>query len=314
MLEFREVLEKTHIEDARILFREYAEFLGVDLCFQGFAEELASLPGKYTRPKGLLLLAYEDETPAGCVGVRELDDGVCEMKRLYVRPQFRRRGIGTTLAERTIDFARENGYTNMKLDTLRSLKEALTLYKGLGFYEIEPYYHNPIEGAVYLELKIQSLILVSACLVGECCRYDGASCRDERFVGLLAEGRVVPVCPEVLGGLEIPRERCEITGDRRRVISASGVDRTEFYLRGALETLRIARRRNIDVAVLKSRSPSCGYGKIHDGSFSGRLIDGNGVAAEKLANEGLIIYTELTVPEGLLERARKSPERQARNR
>jgi putative acetyltransferase len=142
------------VADARALFLEYAEALGIDLCFQGFDAELAELPGSYARPTGRLLAATLDGELAGCIAMRPLSGGVCEMKRLYVRPAARGGGVGRALAGAVIAAAREEGYERMRLDTLPQMVEAQPLYESLGFREIEPYYESPVPGARFLELTL----------------------------------------------------------------------------------------------------------------------------------------------------------------
>ncbi len=150
------VFAKTGPEIATVhrLFREYEHFLDFDLCFQQFEEELASLPGKYAFPDGALFLAMDPEKAVGCVGLRKIDAHVCEMKRLFVRPEFRGKGIGRMLAEKIIAEAEKLGYKKMRLDTLDRLKEAVQLYESLGFQQITPYCHNPILGAAFWELDL----------------------------------------------------------------------------------------------------------------------------------------------------------------
>ena len=145
-----------HLEAIRELFTEYSHSLDIDLCFQGFTQELAELPGRYVTPEGRLLLMLEGATMAGCVALRKIGDGTCEMKRLYLRPGFRRRGAGRLLAAAIIDAAREIGYQRMRLDTLPSMKQAIALYRSIGFRQIEPYYENPAAGTIFMELDLAS--------------------------------------------------------------------------------------------------------------------------------------------------------------
>lgn len=146
--------EAKYLPAIRALFSEYVDSLNIDLCFQNIDQELAELPGKYAPPSGRLWLALENEEAAGCVALRKLEDGVCEMKRLYVRPVFRRRGLGQALALASITAAREIGYEVMRLDTLDTLHPALALYESLGFQRIAPYYDNPHPGVVFMELRL----------------------------------------------------------------------------------------------------------------------------------------------------------------
>jgi putative acetyltransferase len=146
---------RSEIGDVRTLFNEYAESLGFSLCFQSFTEELAGLPWEYAAPSGRLLLASAEGVAAGCVALHKIEDEICEMKRLYVRPQFRGTGLGRRLAEEIIEQAREIGYTRMRLDTVVAVMgRAVELYRALGFCEIAPYRENPIPSALYMEKKL----------------------------------------------------------------------------------------------------------------------------------------------------------------
>jgi ribosomal protein S18 acetylase RimI-like enzyme len=152
---WRQAESLAEIASIRELFLEYANSLGFSLCFQSFDQELASLPGDYAQPHGRLLLATQEGVAAGCVALHPLSDGICEMKRLYVRPQFRGRGLGKRLAEQIIREARAIGYTQLRLDTVEPMMgEAVAMYRKMGFREIAPYRPNPIEGALYMELTL----------------------------------------------------------------------------------------------------------------------------------------------------------------
>lgn len=150
-----DAVSAVEMDDIRALFLEYADSLEISLCFQNFEAELAGLPGKYAPPSGRLLLAREGKQSVGCAGFRWLEAGICEMKRLYVRPQLRGRGIGQQLAGMLIDAARNAGYARMRLDTLNTMESAIDLYTSLGFRRIEAYYDNPSDRAVFMELILE---------------------------------------------------------------------------------------------------------------------------------------------------------------
>jgi ribosomal protein S18 acetylase RimI-like enzyme len=155
--ELAEARTPEDLAQVRRLFRAYAKWLGIDLCFQGFERELSDLPGCYAPPAGRLLLARVGGEVVGCVGLRPLEAGVCEMKRLWVEPGFAGRGIGRRLAETIIETARQTGYRRMRLDTFpERMPAAQHLYAALGFREIPAYYHNPLAGVVMLELDLRA--------------------------------------------------------------------------------------------------------------------------------------------------------------
>ena len=154
MIRLDAVRDPADLEEIRLLFREYADSLGVNLNYQGFEEEVRELPGSYAPPAGTLLLARRDQEVIGCVGVRPLDTRTAEMKRLFVRPSGRGIGLGRTLAEAAIRFADAAGYARMRLDTLPQMQRAQELYRSLGFTPIEPYRFSPIPGTVFLELLL----------------------------------------------------------------------------------------------------------------------------------------------------------------
>jgi ribosomal protein S18 acetylase RimI-like enzyme len=141
------------VQQARRLFEEYAAWLGFNLCFQNFDKELSKLPGDYAPPNGCLFLAVENDQVAGCVALRKIGEGIGEMKRLYVRPAFRGKGLGRTLTETIIEAARDLGYQRLRLDTLPGkMDQAIAMYRSLGFEDIERYYNNPYEEAAFMEL------------------------------------------------------------------------------------------------------------------------------------------------------------------
>ena len=155
--DFRQAESQEQVAAIRELFLEYAQSLGFSLCFQSFDKELAGLPGDYAPPDGRLLLVSHAGVPAGCVALHKLEPRICEMKRLYVRPQFRGKGLGRALAELVIADARQIGYQRLRLDTVEPVMQAaVAMYRQLGFREIAPYRENPIEGALYMELLIGS--------------------------------------------------------------------------------------------------------------------------------------------------------------
>lgn len=155
MIEIFQAETAEQIEDVRAIFREYEAWLGLDLCFQGFEDELLKLPGRYARPNGRLFLASVDEKLAGCIALRKLEKDVCEMKRLYLHEEFRGIGLGNTLIEKLIVDARVIGYSKMLLDTYPpKMRKAVKLYESHGFSAIPPYYDNPHEGVLFMQLNL----------------------------------------------------------------------------------------------------------------------------------------------------------------
>ena len=155
MLELIQAETPGDIQQARELFQEYEAGLGIILCFQNFAEELANLPGDYAPPRGCLLLASEFDQVMGCVALRPLGPTICEMKRLFVRPQYRDRRTGRILVEAIIEEARKIGYAHMRLDTITDrMERAVALYRSIGFVEIAPYRKNPVDSATFMELDL----------------------------------------------------------------------------------------------------------------------------------------------------------------
>ena len=154
-MQIRQANSKFEIKTARALFQEYAADICVDLCFQGFAEELSQLPGAYAPPQGCLLIAWADDLPVGCVALRPVTDTICEMKRLFVRPPFRGRGFGKALVNAIIQEASGIGHANMWLDTLHTMSAATKLYESVGFIHRAPYYDAPLVHTVFMERALR---------------------------------------------------------------------------------------------------------------------------------------------------------------
>jgi len=145
---------RSHMNDLKQLLTDYALSLNFNLCFQNFKKEMDDLPGDYATPSGRLLMAYSDGIPAGCIALRKIDNETSEMKRLYVRPEFRKLHIGRLLAERIIDEAKIIGYKRIRLDTVPDMEIAQKLYLSMGFKQINPYRENPIPGAIFMEKEL----------------------------------------------------------------------------------------------------------------------------------------------------------------
>jgi len=156
VITFAQAVSAADVEIARTLFKEYEQSIGVSLCFQNFDQELANLPGDYAPPSGRLLLVRVDDEPAGCVALRKLDKSTCEMKRLYLRPSFRGKGLGEPIVAKIIHEAKTIGYLKMRLDTMPGrMDQAINLYRSLGFKEIPAYYDSPFS-TLYMELDLSS--------------------------------------------------------------------------------------------------------------------------------------------------------------
>ena len=155
-MELIQAQSQEEIRNARELFEEYASWIEISLCFQNFDKELAQLPGAYAPPSGRLLLAIDRDEVMGCVALRKIGDGVGEMKRLFVRPAFRGRGLGRTLTDKLIAEATQIGYSSLRLDTLPGkMDQAIAMYRSFGFREIAPYYQNPVADATFMELALR---------------------------------------------------------------------------------------------------------------------------------------------------------------
>ena len=154
MIVYKIAESELDFKDAKELFLEYANSLNFDLCFQHFDGEISDLSAQYSEPEGCLILCYENNFPIGCVALRKFNFDICEMKRLYILPQARGKGIGRVLAEKTVQKAGVLGYKKIKLDTVETMKEAIALYKSMGFKEIEPYRFNPVKGVIYMEKNL----------------------------------------------------------------------------------------------------------------------------------------------------------------
>jgi putative acetyltransferase len=155
VLRITQATTSNDIEQARELFKEYEAALGISLCFQNFETELANLPGDYEPPQGRLLLAREFDQLLGCIALRPVGPTTCEMKRLFVRPEYRERRLGRVLVEAIIEEARKIGYTHMRLDTIRGkMDRAIALYRSMGFVEIPPYYSTPVDTTTFMELDL----------------------------------------------------------------------------------------------------------------------------------------------------------------
>lgn len=157
VIEYKKIPDQEMLVHIKQLFIEYVQSLNVDLAFQDFETELNTLPGKYAPTEGTLILALVDKKAAGCIALRKITDDVCEMKRLYVRDNYRKMGIGRRLIDMVIEKAKELDYHYIRLDTLPTMKKAQELYSALGFYDIEPYVYNPIAGTRFMELKLKHL-------------------------------------------------------------------------------------------------------------------------------------------------------------
>ena len=155
MLRITQATTSNDLEEARTLFKEYEAGLGISLCFQSFDQELANLPGDYAPPQGRLLLAREHDQLLGCIALRPVGPTTCEMKRLFVRSEYRARGLGRVLVEAIIEEARKIGYAHMRLDTLPGrMDRAIALYRSIGFVEIPPYYNSPVDTTTFMELDL----------------------------------------------------------------------------------------------------------------------------------------------------------------
>ncbi len=156
MITFKKAVSEEDFEMGKVLFQNYAEGLGIDLAFQDFAGELEDIATQYGEPEGVLFLIFSKEKEAiGCFGVRKFSAGICELKRMYLKDRFRGQGIGKRMMEEALSAATQLGYTKIRLDSIEQMQPAIALYKQFGFYEVEPYRYNPVEGAIYFEKDLQ---------------------------------------------------------------------------------------------------------------------------------------------------------------
>jgi ribosomal protein S18 acetylase RimI-like enzyme len=154
LITYKTAKSEEDFKTAKEIFLEYKNSLNLDLCFQKFHEEISDLPSQYSEPAGCIILCYDNNEPIGCIALRKFEGDTCEMKRLYLRPEARGKGSGRVMANKIVEKAKQFGYKKIRLDTIETMKEAIALYKTMGFKVIAPYRFNPLEGVIYMELEI----------------------------------------------------------------------------------------------------------------------------------------------------------------